>query len=140
MTRLAAHKVVKAGYGRHREVRDRRSSLSELLEPGTFFIRLFFSIAPGIALGLLWRGGRRACRQGHFRKRIVGLTLAALALWAVATNFMFSMVFEIAWAVAHTRPVPNGFFPEGWPIYGYSAVYALFGATLVWAAKAIPPK
>lgn len=109
------------------------------MEPGTLFIWLLLTIAPAIALGLLWCGGTRAVREAHRRKRIVGLTLAALTVWVVATYFMGFMAFVTAWGVAHTRPLPDGFFPEGWPVYGYLAVYSLVGATLIWALCVVPP-
>ena len=110
------------------------------MERGTLFTLLFFTIAPGIALLLLWRGVTRGFREGHRRRRIVVVTLAAVALWALASDLMLEMVFDSAWQLAHTRSFPNGLFPEGWPIYGYLAAYALFGATLVWGLRMVPPK
>lgn len=61
-----------------------------------------------------------------------GLLVAApaLALWAVATYFMFALTSGRAWALAHTRPLPEGAFPEGWTIYGFLGAYAVLGATL----------
>ena len=108
------------------------------MERGTLFVLLFFSIAPGIALLLLWRGGARAFREAHRRGPILAVTLGALALWVWAGDVMLDMVFESAWELAHTRPFPNGSFPEGWPIYGYLAAYASLGATLVWAVRVVP--
>ena len=104
------------------------------------FALLFFAIAPGVALLLLWRGVTRAFREAHRRRRIVVVTLAAVTLWALASDLMLEMVFDSAWQLAHTRPFPNGLFPEGWPIYGYLAAYALFGAMLVWGLRMVPPK
>lgn len=110
------------------------------MERGTLFALLFFVIAPGIVLLLLWRGVTRAFREAHRRRRIVVVTLAAVALWALASDLMLEMVFDSAWQLAHARPFPKGLFPEGWPIYGYLAVYALFGALLVWVLRMVPPK
>jgi hypothetical protein len=114
------------------------------LERGSFFALLFFGIAPGVALLLLWRGAPRSFREAYRRRRIVLLTLAALAVWAFVSDFMLEMVFGLARELAHTRPFPDGHFPEGWPIYGYLAVYSVVGATLVWvlgtgSSKETPP-
>ena len=68
------------------------------------------------------------------------MTLAAFAVWAWAGHIMLEMIFAAAWGLAHTRPFPGGLFPEGWPIYGYLAAYALLGATLIWAVGVVPPK
>jgi hypothetical protein len=68
------------------------------------------------------------------------VTLAAFALCVWVGDFMLEMIFESAWELAHTRPFPDGFFPEGWPIYGYLAAYASLGATLVWAVGVVPRK
>jgi hypothetical protein len=111
-----------------------------IVERGTLFVLLFFSIAPGVALLLLWRGATRAFREAHHRTRIVVVTLPAVAFWAWASDLMLEMVFDSAWQLAHTRPFPNALFPEGWPIYGYLAAYSLFGAMLVWGLRMVPPK
>jgi hypothetical protein len=84
------------------------------LQRGPLFALLFFVIAPGVALLLMWRGIIRAFRDAHRRRRIIALTLAALALWVVASDFMLDIIFETAWGLAHTRPFPAGVFPEGW--------------------------
>jgi hypothetical protein len=110
------------------------------LESGTFFVLLFFGLAPGVALLLLWRGITRALREAHRRRRTVLLTLVALALWLAASDFMLDVIFDTAWGLAHTRPFPDGFFPEGWPIYGFLAAYSVLGATLVWTLGKLPPK
>ena len=110
------------------------------MERGTLFALLFFTIAPGVALLLLWRGATRAFREAHRRRRIVVVTLAAVALWALASDLMLEVVFDSAWQLAHTRPFPNGLFPEGWSIYGYLAAYALFGAMLVWGLGMVSPR
>jgi len=114
--------------------------IRSVLERGTLFALLFFTIAPGIALLLLWRGVTRAFREAHRRTRIVVATLAAVALWSLASDLMLEMVFDSAWQLAHTRPFSNGLCPEGWPIYGYLAAYAVFGAMLVWGLRMVPPK
>jgi hypothetical protein len=88
------------------------------LKSGTFFALLFFGIAPGFGVLLLWRGVTRALRETHHRKRIALATLAALGLWVVASDFMLDEIFDTAWGLMHTRPFPGGFFPEGWPISG----------------------
>jgi hypothetical protein len=110
------------------------------LEPGTLFVLLFFGIAPGVALLLLWRCATRALREAHQRRRIIVVTLAAFALWAWAGDFMLDMIFDSVWELAHSRPFPGGLFPEGWHVYGYLTAYTLFGATLVWAVGVVPPK
>ena len=109
------------------------------MERGTLFMWLFIGIAPSVALLLLWRGIRRALRETPRRGRIALATLAALALWTTASNFMGLMIFETAWGLAHTRPFPDGLFPEGWPIYGLLALYSSLGATLVWALGKVTP-
>lgn len=110
------------------------------MERGTLFVLLFFSVAPGIALLLLWHGATRAFREAHHRTRIVVVTVAAIALWTLASDLMLEMVFDSAWQLAHTRPFPSARFPEGWPIYAYLAAYFLFGALLVWALRMVPAK
>ena len=108
------------------------------MERGTFFIWLFIGIAPSVALLLLWRGIRRALRETPRRGKIALVTLAVLALWIAASTFFFSLAFEVAWGLAHTRPFPDGLFPEGWPIYGFLAAYSALGAALVWILRRIP--
>jgi hypothetical protein len=106
----------------------------------TVFAPLFFCVAPGIALLLLWRGITRARRETHRRKGIALATLAALGLWVVASDFMLDGIFETAWGLAHTRSLPEGFFPEGWLIYGFLTAYSGLGATLVWTLGKLPRK
>jgi hypothetical protein len=85
-----------------------------VLERGTFFVLLFFSIAPGVvALLLLWCGVKRAFREAHRRKKIIVVILAAFGLWLWAGDVMLEMIFASAWELAHTRPFPDGLFPEG---------------------------
>jgi hypothetical protein len=107
------------------------------LEPGTLFIWLFLVIAPGVALLLLGCGIRRVYREVHLRGRIVLVTLAALALWSVASYFLSELIFGTTWGLAHARPFSEGRFPEGWGIYGYLATYSVFGATLVWILRTV---
>ena len=109
------------------------------MERGTLFIWLFVGIAPSVALLLLWRGIKRARRETLRRGTIALLTFAALALWLAASTFFFSLSFEVAWGLAHTRPFPDGLFPEGWPIYAFLAAYAASGAVLAWILGKLPP-
>ena len=97
-------------------------------------------IAPSVALLLLWRGIGRGLRETPRPRRIALATLAALTLWMVASNFMLDLVFGTTWGLAHARPLPDGFFPEGWPIYGWLAAYSTFGSALVWALRKLPPR
>ena len=91
------------------------------LEHGTLFALLFFVIAPGVALLLMWRGITRAFRDAHRRRRIIVLTLAALALWVVASDFMLDIIFKQRGGSRirdHFRPgsFPRaGLFMQSWP-------------------------
>ena len=107
---------------------------------GTLFIQLFFGLAPGVTLFLLWRGVSRAFREPQSRGRILLSAATALALWGVVTYFMGLLAFGTAWGLAHTRPFPDGLFPEGWAIYGWLGGYASFGAMLVVALGKLPRK
>jgi hypothetical protein len=95
-------------------------------------------LAPGITLILLWLGVRRVLRESGKRARIFAVAAAALGLWAAATYLMFAVTFATAWGVAHMRPIPNGMFPEGWPIYAFLAAYTMLGAILGIAVRKIP--
>src|SRR5438132_6879912 len=95
---------------------------------GALFILLFFLIAPGIAVGLLWRGVGRAIRERKSRLKIRGVAATALALWALVSDYVFWVTFVMAWGVAHMRSFPNTLFPEGWPIYAWLAAYAALGS------------
>ena len=110
------------------------------MERGTLFIWLFIGIAPSVAFLLLWRGIKRARREALRRGKIALVTLTVLALWLAASTFFFSLAFEVAWGLAHTRPFPEGLFPEGWPIYAFLAAYAASGAVLIWILGKLPPK
>jgi hypothetical protein len=46
--------------------------------------------------------------------------------------------FGVTWSLAHARPHPSGHFPEGWPIYFFTAGYALFGLCLAAVVKRLP--
>ena len=102
------------------------------------FLLLFFGLAPGIALALLWRGVRRCARASNKRGHIVCVTAGALGLWAVASYFMMFFVFVVTYGLNHARPLPPGMFPEGWPIYGLLALYTAFGGLLIAAIGKIP--
>ena len=98
---------------------------------GTLFLWLFFVLAPGVALLLLWRTVAQAFSD---RRRRPGKLLSAsmgLAVWTAASYFMLELTFGAAWTLAHTRPVPDGMFPEGGEIYAFLALYAILGITLV---------
>jgi hypothetical protein len=94
------------------------------LPEGTLFIYVFLGLAPGIALLLAWRSVRRALREPRLKWTVLVVGTAALALWTVATHLVGLVAFGTAWDLVHTQPFPVGFFPEGWPIYGFLGVYA----------------
>ena len=108
------------------------------MHEGTLFIHVYLWLAPGIGLLLAWRSVRRAVREPRLRRTIVIVGAAALALWWVATFQMELAVFGVAWSLAHTRPLPPGFFPVGWPIYGALAAYAAAGVSLALALGWLP--
>lgn len=110
------------------------------MHSATLFILLFYALAPGFTLLLLWLSVRRAFREAQRRDRILLVAAPAGALWAVATCFMFALTFGRAWALADTRPVPEGMFPEGWTIYGFLGAYAVLGATLAVVLGKVPTK
>jgi hypothetical protein len=101
-----------------------------MMHRGTLFIALFFGLAPGVTILLLWRGVHRGIREVQSRGRILVVAGTALAVWSAATYYMFAATFATAWSVAHMRPVPAGMFPEGWMIYGLLAAYTMLGGTL----------
>ena len=101
------------------------------------FIILFYGLAPGFTLLLLWLSVGRAVREAQRRDRILLVAAPVLALWAVATLFMWGLTFGRAWALADTRPVSEEMFPEGWTIYGFLAAYAVLGSTLAGALAKI---
>jgi hypothetical protein len=108
------------------------------LHKGTLFLYILLGLAPGIALLLLWRGVARALREPRLKWTILVVGTAALALWALATYLVLLVAFGTAWGIAHTRPFPAGFFPEGWPIYGFLAAYAAVGVSLAFALGRLP--
>ena len=101
---------------------------------------LFFVIAPGVTLLLLWCGITRVRREVHQRGSLVVLTLTYLTLWLAASLVVLQLVFATAWGVAHTRPSPEGWFPEGWLVYGYLTAYAALGGALVRSLRTASPK
>jgi hypothetical protein len=103
------------------------------LHAGTLFIHVYLWLAPGITLLIAWRTVRRAVRDPSHRRTILAGGAAALILWVGATFLMQLAVFGMAWSLAHTRPLPPGFFPEGWPIYGALTAYAAAGVSLALA-------
>jgi len=105
---------------------------------GALFVFLFFVIAPGVAVGLLWRGVRRGTRESKGRWKILGLAATALALWTLLSDYMFNVTFVMAWDVAHMRPSSAIRFPEGWPIYAWLAAYAALGWALIVALGRVP--
>jgi hypothetical protein len=111
-----------------------------MLHRGTLFILVFFGLAPGVTILLLWRSVRRGIREVHSRGRILVAAGTALAVWAAATYYMFAATFVTAWGLAHMRPVPAGMFPEGWMIYGLLAAYTMLGATLVFIVGKTTPR
>jgi hypothetical protein len=46
---------------------------------------------------------------------------------------MLLLAFGTAYGLAHEKPFPPGWFPEGWPIYALLAIYAAFGTLLLFA-------
>lgn len=111
-----------------------------MLHRGTLFILLFFGLAAGVTIVLLWRSVRRGAREVQSRGGILVAAGTALPLWAAAIYYMFAATFVAAWGVAHTRPVPAGMFPEGWTIYGFLAADTMLGATLVFIVGKMPRK
>jgi hypothetical protein len=108
------------------------------MHEGTLFIYVYFGLAPGIALLLAWRSVRRALHEPRLKWTIFVVGTAALGLWALVSYVMFFAAFGVAWSLGHRRPLPDGFFPEGWPIYGALAAYAAVGAALRVALARFP--
>jgi len=111
-----------------------------MLHRGTLFILLFFALASGVTVLLLWRSVHRAVREVQSRGGILVAAGTALAVWGAATYYMFAATFVTGWGVAHMRPVPAGIFPEGWIIYGLLGAYTMLGATLVFIVGKLPRK
>jgi hypothetical protein len=95
------------------------------------FAILSLILAPLIA-GLLL-----SCAYFRYRSKpshgveVGAVTALAFAIWAAATWVMLMLDFGTMWGLAHARPPRTGPFPEGWPIYAYTAVYAALGLGLV---------
>jgi hypothetical protein len=101
---------------------------------------LLFMTAPFVALVIVLRGVLRAHRE---RQKWLGITLTtafALAAWTAASYFTSLLCFEVAWALAHTRPIPEGLFAEGATIYAVLAAYTSLGIGLIVAIARIPTK
>src|SRR5437588_13079311 len=105
---------------------------------GTLFILLYYVMTPSVAVGLLWRGIRRATREPKSRWKILGVASTALGVWWLVSNYMFDVTFVMAWGIAHMRPFPDALSPEGWPIYAWLAVYAALGWALIAALGRVP--
>jgi hypothetical protein len=105
---------------------------------GALFGWLFLVVASGVAAGLLWRGIRRAIREPRIRWKILGATAGALVMWWLASDTTFDQVFFVMWGLAHTRPLPDGLFPEGWQIYAWLAGCAALGTALVVGLAKLP--
>jgi hypothetical protein len=108
------------------------------LNRGTLFMWLLFTLGPLVTFAIILRAALRARRE---RPRWVGITLTtafALLVWTAASYFTLLLCFEVAWALAHTRPAPEGLFPEGATVYAFLGVYALFGVALLVAIAKFP--
>ena len=108
------------------------------LHDGMFFIYIFFGLAPGVALLLIYRSVSRALREPGLRWTILLIGTAALALWVIASYLMLLIAFAVAWGVEHTQPDPPGFFPEGWRVYAFLGAYALIGGSLALKLGRVP--
>jgi len=92
------------------------------------YILLFFILAPLIAGLLIARAIRRGRSESQKRPAIFAVALIALALWVGASWSMLIVDFGMAMGLAHSKsPLPSGSFPEGWPIYLLTGVYAGLG-------------
>jgi hypothetical protein len=113
---------------------------SEFENKVNLFLSLFFGIAPGVLVLLSWRAIARARIEDGHRKAIIAVMFAAICLWLLISDFILEIVFDTVWALAHTRPLPSGYFPEGWSVYGWLVAYSGLGAILVWTVNRVPPK
>jgi hypothetical protein len=105
---------------------------------GTLFVWLLLTVGPLVALAIVLRGAFRA-RQERPRWVLIALTTAfALLVWMAASYYTMLVCFEVAWALAHTRPAPQGIFPEGGTIYVLLAGYTLLGVALLVAVTKLP--
>ena len=102
------------------------------------YILLFVLLAPLGAGLLLARAILRVRSEPLRRSGVVLVTLLALTLWIAATWMMLFLDFVTMWGVAHTRPPPSGFFPEGSMIYAITAVYVTLGLGLFAVVGKVP--
>jgi hypothetical protein len=100
------------------------------MEPGAFFGGFYLGGALIVAFAIIVRGIRRGLRDQGRWLPIATITSTLLALWGAATYFMLFYVFEVMWMVAHTRPRPEGPFPEGATPYAVVGSYLAIGAVL----------
>jgi hypothetical protein len=108
------------------------------LHKGTLFSWLFFVLAPVFGMLVSIRCVRRAIHEPQRRWPIVAAGLTALGMWGLASDVVLSVVFDTAWSVAHQRPLPSGWFPEGWLVYALLAAYTALGAGLVAGLARVP--
>ena len=105
---------------------------------GTLFVWLLLTVGPLVALAIILRAALRARRERPRWGLIALIAALALLIWAAASYFTMLVCFEVAWALAHTRPAPQGLFPEGGTIYAFLAGYALLGLALLVAVARLP--
>lgn len=108
------------------------------MRSGTLFLWLLFTLAPLVTLAIIVRGALRARRE---RPRWMGVALTttcALLVWTAASYFTLLVCFDVAWVLAHTRPAPQGPFPEGGTIYAFLTAYALVRLALLVAVARVP--
>jgi hypothetical protein len=106
---------------------------------GTLFIYVWAGLALGIAVLLAWRSVLRALREPSMKWTILVVGTSAIALWVAASYFAFLVVFGTVWGLAHDTS-SSGFFPEGWPIYGFLGAYTTVGISLVVVLGKLPRK
>jgi hypothetical protein len=95
------------------------------------FAILSLILAPLIAGLLLSRAYFRYRSEPSHRTEVAAVTVLAFAVWAGATWIILMFDFGTMWGLAHARPPRTGPFPEGWPIYAFTALYAALGLGLV---------
>jgi predicted Na+-dependent transporter len=104
------------------------------------YVILWIILAPLIAGLLLLQTCLRFYSEPGNRYGVVGVTLLALVIWAGASWVMGLFDFGVVWGLSHIRPPPSGHFPEGWLIYFYTAIYALFGLFLAAFMNMVPKR